>query len=102
LKLCTLRYSHARRETGRQSTPNGSSSTWRARGHTIICWLPPKALELALDIRKFEIDLYWKRATYFWAFITAAFAGYGLVQKLDEPEKTFLSVVFACLGLVFS
>lgn len=61
-----------------------------------------KALELALDIRKFEIDLYWKRATYFWAFITAAFAGYGLVQKLDEPEKTFLSVIFACLGLVFS
>ncbi len=35
-----------------------------------------KALELALEIRKFEIELYWKRATYFWAFITIALAGY--------------------------
>lgn len=25
-----------------------------------------KALERALDIRKFEIELYWKRAAYFW------------------------------------
>ena len=29
-----------------------------------------------MDIRKFEIDLYWKRAAYFWAFIAATFAGY--------------------------
>ena len=27
-----------------------------------------KALDFALDIRKFEIELYWKRVTYFWAF----------------------------------
>jgi hypothetical protein len=27
------------------------------------------ALQTALDVRKFEIDLYWKRATYFWPFI---------------------------------
>ena len=37
---------------------------------------PKKALDLALEIRKFEIELYWKRATYFWAFITVAIAGY--------------------------
>jgi hypothetical protein len=61
-----------------------------------------KALDLALEIRKFEIELYWKRATYFWAFIAAAFGGYGLVQKLDDPEKTLLSVLLSCLGLVFS
>jgi hypothetical protein len=30
-----------------------------------------KALGYTLDIRKFEIGLYWKRATYFWAFIGA-------------------------------
>ena len=32
-----------------------------------------RALAYALDIRKFEIELYWKRGTYFWAFIAAAF-----------------------------
>ena len=35
-----------------------------------------KALEHALDIRKFEIELYWKRATYFWTFIGATLAGF--------------------------
>ena len=34
--------------------------------------LREKALDLALDIRKFEIELYWKRAAYFWGFIGAA------------------------------
>ena len=33
-------------------------------------------LAFAADIRKFEIELYWKRATYYWTFIAAAFAGY--------------------------
>ena len=61
-----------------------------------------KALEHALDIRKFEIDLYWKRATYFWAFIGATFAGYGAVQASSLSSKTDLSVVLSCLGIVFS
>ena len=33
-----------------------------------------KALEYALETRKFEIELYWERAKYFWAFIAASFA----------------------------
>lgn len=61
-----------------------------------------KALEYALDIRKFEIELYWKRATYFWTFIAASFAGYGAVQNLGTPARTDLSVLLGCLGLVFS
>lgn len=36
-----------------------------------------KALDKAHDIRKFEIDLYWKRATYFWAFIAIVATAYG-------------------------
>lgn len=40
-----------------------------------------KALNQALDIRKFEIELYWKRATYFWTFIGATMAGFlGRIQ----------------------
>jgi hypothetical protein len=35
-----------------------------------------EALKQALDIRKFEIDLYWKRTAYFWAFIALMFTGY--------------------------
>lgn len=61
-----------------------------------------KALEHALDIRKFEIGLYWTRATYFWTFIAAALAGYGAVQTIDGAAKTDLSVFISCLGFVFS
>lgn len=35
-----------------------------------------EALKMALDTRKFEIELYWKRATYFWAFIALAFGAF--------------------------
>ena len=34
------------------------------------------AFELAHDVRKFEIELFWKRGTYFWAFILASFTAY--------------------------
>jgi len=60
-----------------------------------------RALAYALDIRKFEIELYWKRATYFWTFIAAAFAGYGLTYETANSEP-WLSVLFAGLGIVFS
>lgn len=61
-----------------------------------------RALASALDIRKFEIDLYWKRATYFWAFIAAAFAGYALTYKTAVNQEPWLSIVFSSLGVVFS
>ena len=62
-------------------------------------------LKNALDTRKFEIELYWKRATYFWAFIAAAFAGYfALVasDKIPPVEKNEALTVLECIGLVFS
>jgi len=61
-----------------------------------------RALGYALDIRKFEIELYWKRATYFWAFIAAAFAGYALTYKTATDNEPWLSLIFSALGLVFS
>lgn len=40
-----------------------------------------KALHYALDIRKFEIDLYWRRSAFFWAFIAAIyFAHFSLIK----------------------
>lgn len=45
-----------------------------------------KALNRAHDLRKFEIELYWKRATYFWAFQAAAFVMLGvLLNEKDLP-----------------
>lgn len=66
------------------------------------------ALEKALDTRKFEIDLYWKRATYFWTFIAATLTGYGLTSTmkfvtLDEQiSLNRFQFVIICLGMVFS
>lgn len=61
-----------------------------------------KALEHALNIRKFEIELYWKRATYFWTFIGATFAGFVAIQALVTDRQEDLSVIISCIGIVFS
>src|SRR5262249_38894798 len=61
-----------------------------------------RALASALDIRKFEIELYWKRATYFLAFIAAAFTGYAFTYKTAEEHEPWLATAFSSLGLVFS
>lgn len=64
-----------------------------------------KALELALDIRKFEIELYWKRATYFWAFLALALAGYLTVldsKDIGGREKSDALLGVSCLGVAFS
>ena len=63
------------------------------------------AFAQASNIRKFEIELYWKRATYFWALIAVAFAGYFAILAADKDNmenKFFLSLVVACIGLVFT
>lgn len=55
------------------------------------------------DIRKFEIELYWKRATYFWALIAVAFAGYfSILASQHISNKFFLSLIVSCIGLVFT
>lgn len=65
--------------------------------------LQKEALEHALEIRKFEIELYWKRAAYFWTFIGASFAGYGAVEGSSGiTDKAALTVPLSCLGLIFS
>lgn len=60
-----------------------------------------EALKNVLDIRKFEINLYWKRATYFWTFIAAAMAGYISLLNSNTPNpKTIYSIIL--LGIIFS
>jgi hypothetical protein len=59
-----------------------------------------KTLENALETRKFEIELYWKRTTYFWAFIASSFAGYFVVIKSTEFKE--MTIVVSMIGLLFS
>lgn len=61
-----------------------------------------RALERALDIRKFEIDLYWRRAAYFWTLIAATFAGFVAIQASDSQNKANLSILLCTIGIVFS
>ncbi len=61
-----------------------------------------EAFRLAVDTRKFEIELYWKRATYFWAFIAVTFAGYGLIQRVPISERGFLDFFLCCFGFILS
>lgn len=51
-----------------------------------------KLCQIALETRKFEIELYWKRTTYYWAFIAADLAAFALVyNRKCAGFATFLS-----------
>jgi hypothetical protein len=59
------------------------------------------ALDRAHDIRKFEIELYWKRATYFWVLQAAVFTAFGLIWKDIETTKWgLIPVALSCLGVL--
>lgn len=61
------------------------------------------AFDQVSDIRKFEIELYWKRAGYFWALIAVAFAGYfAILSSQNIPSKFFLSFIVGIIGFVFT
>src|SRR5690606_2755316 len=55
----------------------------------------------------FEIEMYWKRATYFWAFIASTFAGYFALTSSENYTKydVFNHVevyLLICIGFVLS
>lgn len=61
------------------------------------------ALQQALDIRKFEIGLYWQRGTYFWTLIAVTFAGYFAVLSAEHMDnKQFNAYIIGCVGFIFS
>ncbi|MFN3556145.1 MAG: hypothetical protein ACK4VN_09310 [Bacteroidales bacterium] len=59
-----------------------------------------ETLKHALEIRKFEIELYWKRTTYFWAFIASSFAGYFITININDFKE--LTIIVSLIGLLFS
>ncbi len=60
-----------------------------------------KALNRADHCRDLDLDLYWRRAAYYWAFAAAAFAGYFILSTNDNPRPEQLLVI-SCLGTIFS
>lgn len=60
------------------------------------------ALERAWRTRDFEIELYWKRATYFWTILGGLFIAYGFSAKPGDTPQSDLRLIIACLGAVLS
>lgn len=74
-----------------------------------------KAFELAHDVRKFEIDLFWTRGTYFWAFILASFTAYFVAFNKILGDKSLtlctlikfpplskiILLIFSCMCFIF-
>lgn len=61
------------------------------------------ALNRSHEIRQFEIELYWKRATYFWLLQAAVFTALGLIWKDgDKDIPHIIPVALASLGLLTS
>ena len=64
-----------------------------------------EAFQIALDTRKFEIELYWKRTGYFVLFIGAVFVGYYKALPISGPsdsEKEWLLLLLSSLGFLLS
>ncbi|MEZ2122443.1 hypothetical protein [Corynebacterium sp. CCM 9203] len=55
-------------------------------------------LKIAHETRNFEIELYWRRATYYWGFMVAIFAG----LKWGSDGSDVLEVLFSLLGVLFA
>jgi len=60
-----------------------------------------EALNIAIETRKLEVDLYWRRAAYFWTLSTVAFTGFFALQNSDNAPKGSL-VIVSCIGFLFS
>lgn len=55
-------------------------------------------LQLASDIRKFEIGLFWQRSLFFWGLIAATFLAYANIK--DSNATIRFAIV--CAGFIFS
>lgn len=65
------------------------------------------AFEKAWAIRNFEIEMYWKRASYFWAFIASTFVGYFALTasanyQREDPFNHAEVFFIICIGVTLS
>jgi len=57
-----------------------------------------KAFDTAHQNRLFEVELFWKRALFFWGFVASTFIAYVTISKTSQS----IALVIACFGLVCS
>ncbi len=65
------------------------------------------AFNKAWETRNFEIELYWKRANYFWAFIASTFVGYfalisSSTYKVPDQFNHVEVYFLICIGFILS
>ena len=62
-----------------------------------------KAYNVAWSAKNFEIENYWKRATYFWAFQVASFAAYfGVFNSNFYKDNSEVLYCVICIGFITS
>lgn len=62
-----------------------------------------RLLKIAMDVRKFEIEMYWKRTAFFWAFIVSIYtAFFFLLTSQDKDEYSIYLVGLSFLAVIFS
>lgn len=79
-------------------------SKWTDNSSSLKNFSDEKLCEIALATRNFEIELYWKRSTYYWAFCAATIAAFALVYTKANPTigtYTILAMLALC-GATFS
>jgi hypothetical protein len=58
------------------------------------------ALTRACERRDFEIEHYWKRATYFWAFEAAIFVALGFLWQRPGAGASPITILLAGIGIL--
>ena len=100
---CSISILKFKGEQMSKSKDNSAKSIdkWRYKREFKKGSIREEALRRSYEIRQFEIELYWKRAAYFWAFIGATFVSYGVFYEPGLSKEPVLLVI-SCIGFVFS
>lgn len=64
-----------------------------ATGPTVEDTAQYRALQRAHDLRRFEIENYWRRSTYFWGFQLAALAALAIARQSNALDGIILMAV---------
>lgn len=60
-------------------------------------------LKTAMDVRKFEIEMYWKRTAFFWAFLVSIYTAYFvLLEKQQNNQYALPLMLVSMIAVVFS
>nr|WP_298127529.1 hypothetical protein [uncultured Pseudoxanthomonas sp.] len=60
-----------------------------------------RAFEVALEARRFEIQMYWTRTAYFWTISAAALAGFFALESQEGVDRIYPFSV-SCIGAVLA